>query len=406
MKNKTVITGYGIVSCIGSSVSEVERNLRDAMPGLTRIPDSERYGLQCPYQGRKPSLPMNAIEAIPIAMRRTMNEESVWAALAVRQALDMARMKLPDHRLALIVSNDSTATEHHRINSIMTDKCDSRHLRSSTVFKSLNSTVSMNLAQIYNVLGLSFTISAACAGGGHAVGVAHSLIQSGTVDVAIVVGAQEMGPYAFTAFDALGVFSRHHDAQCASRPFDADRSGLVPSGGAACVILESALHAANRECGNIIASVDGYGFSTSGSIVTPDVEAIVSCMEDAIDNAGVDVNDIRLVAAHATGTRDGDRAEADAISRVFEDNDHYAVTATKALTGHECWMAGVSQLVYTLIQMEGGFIAPLPYGFTQDSDLPPLPLNEAERPCPDINSALLNAFGFGGTNSSIVISKF
>ena len=301
------------------------------------------------------------------------------------------------------------------VEDIMRLHHDSRRLGAGAVFRSLNSTVSMALASIFGIGGISLTVSAACAGGGHAVGLALSLIRSGQVDACIVLGAQEVGLHAYTSFDALGIFSqRADDPEKASRPFDAARDGLVPSGGAACVILESAEHAAmgNRKP---MATVRGYGFCTSPDIVTPSAESIFRCMSNAIQDADINPEQLSMIMAHATSTQDGDRAEADALLSLSLWLPKYTcgvgkpignpfVVSTKCLTGHECWMSGVSQVVYALIQMQGGFVAP--HINLEQPEPAAARLNIPTKPTvTNINYVLCNAFGFGGTNSSIIISK-
>ncbi len=404
MKNKTVITGIGIWSCLGRNVNEVAKSLYEGRCGLKHDPLRTEYGYQSSIVGDVPELSESDVAWIKPSLRKCMTDLSLRAAVAVKEALESSGIK-DLSRTALIVSNDSTAEAMHEVEDIMREKKDTRYLRSFRVFQSLNSTVSMNLAQIFGIGGLSLTVSAACAGGGHAVGLAHTLIQSGMIDSAIVVGAQEIGIHAFTSFDALGVFPKDVEATEASRPFDANRKGLVPSGGAACVILESVVHAGNREAMFVHACIEGYGFSTSPNIVSPSSESIKQCMQMALDNAQCKADAIDFVAAHATGTHDGDKAEADAISSVFG-ADGYCLTATKGLTGHECWMAGVSQIVYTLVQMGSGFVAPHPNYLQPDPQLPPLPLSHKRAEGVSLSLALCNAFGFGGTNSSLVISAF
>ena len=293
----------------------------------------------------------------------------------------------------------------------MAEYHDSRRLGAGMVFRTLNSSVSMSLASIFGIGGLTLSVSAACAGGGHAIGLAHSLIQSGQLDCCIVVGAQEVGLHAYTSFDALGLFSKRTDNPAAvSRPFDTERDGLVPSGGAACVILETAGHAAmgNRKP---LATVDGYGFSTSPDLVTPSADAIYQSMTAALSAATVPSGSplgpgISAIMAHATSTPDGDRAEAEAIHRFCLEQgiSHPFVISTKALTGHECWMSGVSQIVYALIQMQGGFIAPNINLRTIDPAAATLRIPTAPT-VTTLTTVLCNAFGFGGTNSSLVISR-
>ena len=406
---RTVITGMGIWSCIGQSVQEVAQSLRLGKSGIGIDPERTAYGYQSPLTGIVPRPDIKA-QGLRRSQRITLSEPGEYGYMAMKEALAMAPVA-DLYRCGLIVSNDSTAGALAETEAIMAEYHDSRRLGAGMVFRTLNSSVSMSLASIFGIGGLSFTVSAACAGGGHAIGLAHSLIQSGQLDCCIVVGAQEVGLHAYTSFDALGIFSHRTDnPTTASRPFDRDRDGLVPSGGAACVILETAAHAAmgNRKP---LATVDGYGFTTSPDLATPSADAIYRSMLAALSAATVPSGSplgpgISAIMAHATSTPDGDRAEAEAIHRFCLDKglSHPFVISTKALTGHECWMSGVSQIVYALIQMQGGFIAPNINLRTIDPAAATLRIPTVPT-VTTLTTVLCNAFGFGGTNSSLVISR-
>lgn len=406
---RTVITGMGIWSCIGQSVQEVAQSLRLGKSGIGIDPERTAYGYQSPLTGIVPRPDIKA-QGLRRSQRITLSEPGEYGYMAMKEALAMAPVT-DLYRCGLIVSNDSTAGALAETEAIMAEYHDSRRLGAGMVFRTLNSSVSMSLASIFGIGGLTLSVSAACAGGGHAIGIAHSLIQSGQLDCCIVVGAQEVGLHAYTSFDALGLFSKRTDnPAAASRPFDTERDGLVPSGGAACVILETAGHAAmgNRKP---LATVDGYGFSTSPDLVSPSADAIYQSMTAALSAATVPSGSplgpgISAIMAHATSTPDGDRAEAEAIHRFCLDNglSHPFVISTKALTGHECWMSGVSQIVYALIQMQGGFIAPNINLRTIDPAAATLRIPTAPT-VTTLTTVLCNAFGFGGTNSSLVISR-
>ena len=406
---RTVITGVGIWSCIGQSVQEVEQSLRLGKSGIGIDPERTAYGYQSPLTGIVPRPDIKA-QGLRRSQRITLSEPGEYGYMAMKEALAMAPVS-DLYRCGLIVSNDSTAGALAETEAIMAEYHDSRRLGAGMVFRTLNSSVSMSLASIFGIGGLTLSVSAACAGGGHAIGLAHSLIQSGQLDCCIVVGAQEVGLHAYTSFDALGLFSKRTDnPAAASRPFDTERDGLVPSGGAACVILETAGHAAmgNRKP---LATVDGYGFSTSPDLVSPSADAIYQSMTAALSAATVPSGSplgpgISAIMAHATSTPDGDRAEAEAIHRFCLDNglSNPFVISTKALTGHECWMSGVSQIVYALIQMQGGFIAPNINLRTIDPAAATLRIPTAPT-VTTLTTVLCNAFGFGGTNSSLVISR-
>lgn len=415
---RTVITGMGIWSCIGQSVQEVAQSLRLGKSGIGIDPERTAYGYQSPLTGIVPRPDIKA-QGLRRSQRITLSEPGEYGYMAMKEALAMAPVA-DLYRCGLIVSNDSTAGALAETETIMAEYHDSRRLGAGMVFRTLNSSVSMSLASIFGIGGLSLTVSAACAGGGHAIGLAHSLIQSGQLDCCIVVGAQEVGLHAYTSFDALGIFSHRTDnPTAASRPFDCDRDGLVPSGGAACVILETAAHAAmgNRKP---LATVNGYGFTTSPDLATPSADAIYHSMLAALNSATLtpassgEPAGISAIMAHATSTPDGDRAEAEAIRCLFSVGSGYAdangdnrpfVISTKALTGHECWMSGVSQVVYALIQMQGGFVTPHINLHHPDEAAAVLRIPTTPT-ITTLQTILCNAFGFGGTNSTLLLSRF
>lgn len=430
---QSLITGMGIYSCLGQSLQEVSDSLRLGCSGIGIAPERLSYGYQSPLTGILPP-PDLSHEPLRSSHRRCMAEQTAYAYLAVKQAIEQAKLTDLSH-VALIVSNDSTAEAAAVTEQLMNLHHDSRRLGGFHVFRSLNSTTSMSLASIFGIGGLSLTVSAACAGGGHAIGLAHELIQAGVIDCAIIVGAQEVGAHSYIAFDALGVFSRRtDDPTAASRPFDTARDGLVPSGGAAVLILESSVH---FECrlssmpshrdGSAptseaavpdgfpfcllpapLAAVLGYGFSTSPNIVTPSPDSILASMQMALDNNEVlppteALRSLSTIFPHATSTRDGDTAEATAIATLLSSTSFSPlIIPTKALTGHECWMSGVSQVVYALLQAQGHFAAPHPH--LADLDPSAASLHIPTAPTAYTHSIFLcNSFGFGGTNASLLL---
>jgi 3-oxoacyl-[acyl-carrier-protein] synthase-1 len=247
------------------------------------------------------------------------------------------------------------------------------------------------------------TISAACASGSHAIGLGYHLIKSGLQDIIICGGAQEINKEAFGSFDGLGVFSTNENPEKASRPFDKDRDGLIPSGGAATVVIESYESAIKRGA-PILGEIIGYGFSSNGEhISTPNVEGPSIAMNKAIQMANIDPKTITYVNAHATSTPVGDANEALAIAKVFGDYKPY-VSSTKSMTGHECWMAGASEIVYSMLMMQHSFIAPNinlehPDEAAQNLNLVSKTMDK------NFNVFLSNSFGFGGTNSALIIKK-
>jgi len=309
------------------------------------------------------------------------------------------------HATGIIYGNDSTAQPTIEFNDIMREKKETKYAGSGAVFQTMNSTVNMNLATIFKLKGINFTISAACASGSHSIGMAYLLIKHGYQERVICGGAQELGVYSMGTFDALGAFSeRESEPTKASRPFDRDRDGLIPSGGAATVIIES-LESAQKRGANILGELIGYGFSSNGShISNPTVDGPRTSLQMALDQSGLRASEIGYINAHATSTPQGDASEAQAIDLVFGDVKP-PLSSTKSMTGHECWMAGASEVVYSMLMMQNDFIAPNinfehPDEFSAKLNICATTINK------NFNVFLSNSFGFGGTNSTLIVKKW
>ena len=275
---------------------------------------------------------------------------------------------------------------------------------SGAIFKSMNSTVTMNLATIFKLRGINMTISAACASGSHSLGLGYLMIKNGLQDTVICGGAQETNKFSMASFDGLGVFSAREDEPTkASRPFDKGRDGLIPSGGGATLILESYESAVKRGA-PIIAEVLGYGFSSNGGhISTPNIDGPAIAMERALKMSGLKPDDINYINAHATSTPIGDANEAQAIHKIF--GNEIPVSSTKSMTGHECWMAGASEVIYSILMMQNDFVAPNINLENPDDDAKKINLI-TETKNQKIDVFLSNSFGFGGTNSALIVKKF
>ena len=399
MDKKILITGTGIISAMGRNTREVAMNLYKGKCGLHHDECRDKYNSD--LCGNVYSYEKKYQDVLTHAQYECMPLHGFYVLEAVFEALKKAKVSkdfLESHNVSLIVSNDSECWESRRVVNHVDDGDSNDTLPVTTLFRSLNSTISMNLATILGIHGLSLTVSAACAGGGHAVGLAKMLLDSKQTEMVIVIGAQETtSNYCMEAFDALGVFSPDK-----VQPFGKDRNGLAPSGGAACIVLEpSDSLRLKEEKVPSFASLSGYGFSSNGkAITTPDSYQEEVSMLNAIENAGLDEGMIDVVLAHATGTPMGDEAEAKAIENIFPICPN--VVATKGMTGHECWMAGVSQAVQAVIMFTYGRLF---HAATTDENAFPK-LNLVMRPkWYSPHHILCNAFGFGGTNSSFIISK-
>jgi len=340
-------------------------------------------------------------------LRMGMSEEAEYAFMASKQAFEMAQISqeyLDKNECGVIFGNDSSAKPVIESHKIMEEKHDTQLMGSGFIFQSMNSTVNMNLSTIFHLRGVNFTVSAACASGSHSIGLGYMMIKQGLQDLVLVGGAQETNYYSMASFDALGTFSKRMDEPTkASRPFDRDRDGLIPSGGAAALVLEDYDHAVARGA-NILAEVVGYGFSSNGGgISQPSDVGCDIAIHRAMKDAGVEVADIDYINAHATSTHQGDMNEAIALDRIFR-GEHALISSTKGMTGHECWMAGASEIVYSLLMMHGNFVAPNIN--LENRDEYSEPLNIATQTIEtELNTILSNSFGFGGTNSALVLKK-
>ena len=404
MKNRVVITGMGIYSCIGTSLQEVQASLYEGRSGIIYDAERKKYGYRSALTGAVPAAQLK--ELLGRRERFSMGEESEYAYMATLEAMATARIDadyLKTHEVGILYGNDSVAESVILTNDRIREKQDTTLVGSGAVFRTMNSTVTMNLSTLFALRGVNMTISAACASGSHAVGLGYLLLQSGMQEMILCGGAQETNKYSMGSFDGLGVFSMREDTpEQASRPFDASRDGLVPSGGAATLVLET-YESAQRRGAPILAEVVGYGFSSNGGhISTPNVEGPAQAMARALANASMQASQIDYINAHATSTPIGDANEAKAIHQIF--GSQTPVSSTKSMTGHECWMAGASEIIYSILMMQHDFIAPNINIERLDEDSQKLNIitHTQERP---IRAFLSNSFGFGGTNSALVVKS-
>lgn len=403
---RVVITGLGIYSCIGKNLEEVKDSLYHGKSGI--IVDAERkaFGYRSALTGHVQRPDLKGL--LDRRARLTMPEQAEFAYMSTREALAQAGIDadyIDRTEVGILFGNDSTAKPVVESMDIIREKKDTMLVGSGSVFQTMNSTVNMNLATIFKLKGINFSVSAACASGSHAIGLGYMFIKNGMQDCVICGGAQEINMYAMGNFDGIATFSvREDDPAKASRPFDRDRDGLVPSGGAATVILES-LESAQRRGATILGEVLGYGFSSNGAhISNPTVEGPVRSLQVALKDAGMEPKDIPYINAHATSTPAGDASEAKALYEVFGSSKPY-ISSTKSMTGHECWMAGASEIVYSMLMMQNSFIAPNINLENPDEDAAKLNI-ACSTINKDFNIFLSNSFGFGGTNSSLIVRRW
>lgn len=402
---RVVITGLGIYSSIGKNLEEVKESLYTGKSGIVFDPERKTYGYQSGLTGHVDKPQLKGL--LDRRARISMPEQAEYAYIATLEALKNAAMSqeyIDHNEVGILYGNDSsTVPVIHAIDTIR-EKRDTLLVGSGSVFQSMNSSVTMNLSVIFRLKGVNFTISGACASGSHSIGMGSFLIKHGYQDAIICGGSQEINVFCVGSFDALGAFSkRENEPTKASRPFDKNRDGLVPSGGAATVILEEYESAVKRGA-PILGEVLGYGFSSDGvHISVPDINGPVRAMTMALKNAGVKSEEINYINAHATSTPLGDINEARAIDSIFGSSKPL-VSSTKSMTGHEMWMAGASEIVYSMLMMQNSFVAPN-INIEETDEFTSL-LNIARKTTPHhIDTFLSNSFGFGGTNSALVVRR-
>ena len=403
MEKRVVITGMGIWSCLGTTLDEVRNSLYTGRSGILFSPERKKAGFRSalcadiPRPDLKPFVSRN--------QRQFMPEEAQYAYMATRQALENARLDadyIERNEVGLVYGNDSVAEATMRALDKFRELGDTAACGSGAIFQSMNSTVTMNLACQFRLRGINLTASAACASGSHAIGMAYLLIRNGLQDCVVCGGAQEANMYGVAAFDGIQSFSvREDEPERASRPFDRDRDGLVPGGGAGTLVIESYEHAVRRGA-PIWGEIIGWGFSGNGEhISTPNVDGPARSLEQCLKNSGITPSEVGYINAHATSTRIGDSREAQAIARVFG-GQQVPVTSTKGQTGHEMWMAGASEIVYSMLMMKNDFIAASLNFENPDEETACIHILP-ERKETHFDLFLSNSFGFGGTNSTLIV---
>lgn len=402
---RVVITGIGIYSCIGTSKEEVAASLKAGRSGIGIDPARIEYGYRSPLTGIVPKPQLKGI--LDRKARMYLAEQGEYAYMSSAEAFVDARIDsnyLEHNDVGVIFGNDSCAKATIESNDITREKKDTTLIGSTAVFQAMNSTVTMNLATIFKLKGINMTISSACSSGSNAIGFGAMLIRNGLQDTVLCGGAQETNVYSMISFDGISTFStKVDDPAKASRPFDKDRDGLVPSGGAASLVLEEYEHAIARGA-TIYGEIAGFGFSSNGNTISqPNREGSIKSILMALKDARLEPKDIDYINAHATSTYQGDLIEAQVLIDLFG-NLKTPISSTKSMTGHECWMAGASEIVYSLLMMRDGFIAPnINYkeGDEFSKLLNIIPVATEKK----INTFLSNSFGFGGTNSTLIIKK-
>lgn len=402
---RVVVTGMGIWSCIGQDLQTVTESLKQGKSGI--IYDSKRIeqGLHCGLVGNVPHPDLKPL--LERRFRVNMQELSEYAYMASKEAFDTAKIS-SDYRkqneIGTIFGSGCSSVGFDSICSVIHKEKDSLMVGPSAIFQGDASHVTMNLATIFGLRGVNFSVGAACASSNHAIGVGSLYIRAGMQTMVLVGGAMETSPLNAVGEDAIEALSLRNDApQHASRPFDIDRDGLIPSGGAAALVLEEYEHATSRGA-TIYGEIVGYGFSTNGTdtIAAPDTDSEYWAMKRALEDAQMNPDQIDLINPHAASTIIGDAVEAKAIERLFGDKPW--ITSTKSMTGHEGWAAGACETVYGLLMMNNNFVAPTINLEHADECAQGLKIARKAEPA-TIRAFLNHSTGLGGTNSAIVIKK-
>lgn len=403
---RVVISGIGIYSTIGTDIESVTKSLYEGRSGIGIDERRKEFGFRSCLTGilERPNLKGH----LSRRERVGLPEQGEYAYAATMEALKIAGLDpdfFKENEAGILYGNDSSSIPVIEAIDIMREKRDTSLIGSGSIFQSMNSTISMNLSVILKLRGINLTISGACASSSHAIGLAYLLISHGYQDMIICGGGQEINAESMGSFDGLAAFATYEDdPHKASRPFDKTRNGLVPSGGAATLVVES-LESAIRRGAKIYAEIKGYGFSSNGThLSVPSVEGPRESLIRALKAADMKPSDIDYINAHATSTPLGDLNEGKAILEVFGDSNT-PVSSTKSMTGHEMWMGGASEIIYSILMMENSFIAPNINFNEPDEELARLNIVPETRET-KLDTVLSNSFGFGGTNSTLIITKF
>ncbi len=406
MNRRVVISGVGIYSVLGKNIEEVTNSLYKGISGIGIDEKRKEVGFRSMLTGiiERPDLK----KYLSRRQRIGIPEQGEYAYMATIEAFENAKIDidfLEKNEVGILYGNDSSSIPViESIDKVRQTK-DTTLLGSGAIFQSMNSTISMNLSVIFKLRGINFTVSGACASSSHAVGLAYFLIKHGYQDIILCGGGQEINAESMGSFDGLSAFStRHNQPHKASRPFDKDRDGLIPSGGGASLVVET-LESAIKRGANIIAEIKGYGFSSNGDhISVPNQEGPTQSLMRCLQDANMAARDIDYINAHATSTPVGDTMEARSLAELFG-KANTPISSTKSMTGHEMWMGGASELIYSSIMMNKSFIAPNINFETPDEDSAKLNIisKTTEK---QLKNVLSNSFGFGGTNSTIILSKY
>ena len=402
MKN-VVITGVGIKSCIGNDYAEVLANLQNAKSGIVFNEKYSEMGFRSCVSG---SVNIDLSEHIDRKLLRFMGESAGYAYLATKDALKMAGIDeshLDSPKIGIVAGSGGASTRVMLESGDIAREKGPKRIGPYGVTKSMSSSISAIIATALKLKGINYSISSACATSAHCIGHAADLIKSGQQDVVIAGGSDDEHWSSSCLFDAMGALSSNFNSTptIASRPYDSNRDGFVISGGAGMIILEDEEHAKQRGA-NILAKLSGYFANSDGyDMVAPSGEGASRCMQGAIDNSKIKID---YINTHGTSTPVGDVAEINAIKTLFT-SEQPMISSTKSMTGHSLGATGAHEAIYSIMMINENFIAPSINIESLCDDAEGLDIVTETRNV-SINNVLSNSFGFGGTNASLVISRY
>ncbi|THB64365.1 MAG: beta-ketoacyl-ACP synthase I [Gammaproteobacteria bacterium] len=401
---RVVITGLGIVSSLGNSKEEVTAALKEGRSGISFNEDYEKEGLRSNVSG---SVNINIEDHIDRKVRRFMGDAAAYAYISMQQAIDDSNLdesQVSNPRTGLIVGSGGASTSNTVAYVDTQRKRGAKKVSPYMVPRVMGSTTAACLATPYKIKGVNFSISSACSTSAHCIGSAYEQIQMGKQDIVFAGGGEEENWMLTVIFDAMGALSTkcNDTPQTASKPFDKNRDGFVIAGGGGIVVVEELEHALNRGA-KIYAEIVGFGSTSDGyDMVSPSGEGAKRCMEQA--TAGLDIP-VDYINAHGTSTPAGDMAEIGAVRKIFGDDTPY-ISSTKSLSGHSLGAAGVHESIYTILMMQNNFIAATANITELDPAAEGVNIVKEKAIDKEINLALSNSFGFGGTNATLAFKKF
>lgn len=402
---RVVVTGLGIVSSIGNNSQEVLASLREAKSGISAAPEFTEHGFRCQVYGQ-PDL--DPFEVLDRRTARFMSKGTAWNYIAMEQAITDSGLEQDDvvnPRTGIIMGSGGPSTKTIVEAAQKTIETGSpKRIGPTAVPKAMSSTASAVLATQFQIKGVNYSISSACATSNHCIGNAYETIQLGKQDLIFAGGSEDLDWTMSNLFDAMGAMSSQHNDNPtkASRAFDATRDGFVIAGGAGVLVLEELEHAKARGA-KIYGEIVGYGATSDGyDMVAPSGEGARRCMKMAMEGIGEKLD---YINPHATSTGVGDAKEIEALREIFGD-DCPPISATKSLTGHSLGATGVQEAIYSLLMMKGSFICESAHISEIDPDFADMPIVRERRDNVELNTVLSNSFGFGGTNASIVMQRY